>query len=93
MRAITAAIALSLLIPGCGETVDVAGLPSTDGHTEWDSFELEGPAPGHGDTFRIIYTNDLARSYTGAGAYPDGSVIVKEILERGSGRVLPGHAR
>lgn len=85
-RPVTMAIlALTLLAAGCGESVDTAGLPSTDGFTDWHQVQVEGDAPGHGDSFRIIYVNDVARSYTGAGRYPPGSVIVKEIREAGGG--------
>lgn len=76
------AIALALLT-ACGEAVDTADLPSIDGYDSWHRVDVEGEAPGHGDTYRIIYANDAARGYTGGGEYPVGAVIVKEI--RGAG--------
>lgn len=68
-----------LALAGCaGEPLDVE--PPGD-YTSWGRIETEGPAPGHGDTFRVIYANDVARTFAG-GAYPEGSILVKEIYER-----------
>lgn len=74
-----------------GTTVDTSGLESVDGYAEWDQFETQGPAPGHGDTYRLIYTNFLARYYAHAGRYPLGSVIVKEVHDNADGS--PGDLR
>ena len=67
-----------LVLAGCAEPVDVE--PPGD-YTSWARIETDGPAPGHGDTIRVIYANDIARSYAG-GPYPVGSILVKEIYER-----------
>ena len=50
-------------------------------YTSWKRIDVTGEAPGHGDTYRIIYANDVATDpasplYIG---YPEGSIIVKEI--------------
>lgn len=58
---------------------DVSSVPIAD-YESWDKVEpLLGPVPGHGDSYRVMYRNEEARSYTGAGEYPLGSAIVKEI--------------
>ena len=78
----TPLLGLAVLIWGaCSEEVHPEFLSvSIEGYAEWDKVEpLLGPVPGHGDTYRVMYRNDTARSYTGAGTYPLGSAIVKEI--------------
>lgn len=55
---------------------------SIDGYQDWHKIEpLLGPLPAHGDTYRILYVNDIARDYSGAGFYPVGSAMVKEIYD------------
>jgi hypothetical protein len=75
---------LLLLAAGCGEgtVVDVEPVPAD--YTEWFRLDSVGPVPGHGDTYRIIYANDQARTRgtTVVGTYPQGSIIVKEVHER-----------
>lgn len=71
-------LVLIAALAGCGESVDPAGLPSVDGYDTWHRVEVTGPAPGHGDTYRIIYVNEVARAYDG-GRYAPGAVLVKEI--------------
>lgn len=83
-------LALGLQTGACREEIDPDSLSvSIDGYTEWDSIDpLLGDVPGHGNTYRIMYRNDIAQSYTGSGEYPLGSAIVKEIygLEGADGR-------
>jgi len=55
--------------------------PPLGDYTSWHRVDTWGPAPGHGDSYRIIYVNDVARGFTG-GQYPEGSVLVKEIRAR-----------
>lgn len=58
---------------------DVASVPIAD-YESWDKIEpLLGPVPGHGDTYRVMFRNERAREYSGAGEYPLGSAVVKEI--------------
>jgi hypothetical protein len=66
---------------GCGEVVDTSALPPLTGYTDWYQVDSTGPIAGHGDTYRIIYANDQAREYGGAGQYRNGTVLVKEIRE------------
>jgi hypothetical protein len=64
---------------GCGEVVDTSALAPLTGYTDWHRVDSTGPIAGHGDTYRIIYANDQAREYGGAGQYRNGAVLVKEI--------------
>jgi hypothetical protein len=57
-------------------------------YTTWDKIETFGPAPGHGDTYRIIYINDIAR---GMGTSTLGAVLVKEVRTNAGG--TPGDLR
>ena len=73
---------LSLSLGACSEDIDPADVASVpiDDYETWDVVEpLLGPVPGHGDTYRVMYRNEEARRYTGAGEYPLGAAIVKEI--------------
>lgn len=85
-------VALLVLLAGCfpTEEIDPTALSvSIDGYRDWYKVEpLLGPVPGHGDTYRILYVNDVALAYTGGGFYPDGAAMVKEIydLEGEAGR-------
>lgn len=79
-------LALVLLLAGaCGEgtIVDIEPVPSD--YTDWYRVDATGPIPGHGDSYRIIHANDLARERrddSNAYDYPVGSIIVKEIHAR-----------
>lgn len=67
----------ALLAAACGTAV--APEPTGD-YTSWPvRLETYGPAPGHGDTYRVIYANDLL---AGSGPLNLGAVAVKEVYER-----------
>ena len=75
----TFAFTSAALAAACGDAVDLA--PPGD-YTTWERFDVRGPAPGHGDTYRIIYANPtVTQSPSLFGGYPDGSILVKEIHE------------
>ena len=74
------AVALGALAAG-GCTVD-ADPADLDGYLDWHRVETEGELPAHEDTIRDIYVNDAGREYGGTGAYPQGTVIVKEVYAR-----------
>jgi hypothetical protein len=76
---------LALCCLGCGTEIDPAGLPSIEGYESWHKVEVSGFVPGHGDTVRLIFVNDRARTYPHAGRYAVGTVIVKEVRERTAG--------
>lgn len=56
-------------------------------YTSWKRIDTVGDLPGHGDSYRIIYINNVALTYAG-GNYPEGSILVKEI--RGRAGQAPG---
>lgn len=64
-----------------------------DDYTTWKRIDVVGTAPGHGDTYRIIYVDDVAadplQDFT-LGAQP-GATIVKEIRDNDGG--TPGALR
>jgi Cytochrome P460 len=66
---------------------DVSPEPLGD-YRSWKRIDTYGEIPGHSDSYRIIYVNDLALGYAG-GSYPEGSVVVKEIRKR-DGATPPG---
>ena len=72
-------LAAAGMLGACGTAVDSAELEPLTGYTEWHRIDSSGPVPGHGNTYRIIYVNDIARTYSHAGPYPIGSIVVKEI--------------
>ncbi len=83
---------LLVLAAACSEgtVVEVEAVPAD--YTDWYRIDSVGPVPGHGDTYRIIYANEVARLFgteIGEGddrdliyIYPEGSIIVKEVRER-----------
>lgn len=88
LRWITSAVALGVaagLAGGCGggTSVDVTPLPSD--YTSWKRVDTTGDIPGHGDTYRIIYVNDVGQSFPDPPLpreYPVGTIIVKEVHAR-----------
>jgi hypothetical protein len=72
-------IAIALGCAGCFSSLDTDDLPPIDDYDSWYRVDATGDIPDHDDTYRIIYVNDIARSYGGVGDYPIGSVIIKEI--------------
>lgn len=89
-------LAVALLVataPGClVEEVDTSSLTSVDGYETWFRLDVAGDLPGHGESYRVIYVDDVARSYPHAGRYPVGTTIVKEVraLEHVEGAPVPG---
>lgn len=69
-------------LAGCGTEIDPTGLPTIDGYTTWPQFTKKGDIPGHPDSVRVIYKNEVAAAYPHAGRYPLGTVIVKEIFNK-----------
>ena len=89
MRTAIIALMAALATAACGEAVD---LPPPGDYTTWERFDFLGPAPGHGDSYRIIYANDIATNDAPLfGGYPEGSILVKEIRDNDDGQ--PGALR
>jgi hypothetical protein len=83
--------ALLLLVTACA--ADPADVPAVGDYTQWKQIVTTGNAPGHGDTYRVIYFNAIAENYDydgtgmrplpeGERGYPEGSVVVKEVYNR-----------
>ena len=64
---------LALALAACTDAVTP---PPLGDYTTWYRVDTYGPAPGHGDSYRVIYVNDIART---AGPLEDGAALVKEI--------------
>ncbi len=74
----------------CGDPVTPEPLGD---YTAWKRLDTYGELPGHGDSYRIVYANDVALTFAG-GNYPEGSVLVKEIRARaGADGAEPGDLR
>ncbi len=79
------ALVASAAVAGCGDVVDpvASDLPSAEGYSAWDHFDYYGNIAGHGESWRAVFVNSKGRSFGGAGRYPVGTVIVKEIRNLG----------
>jgi hypothetical protein len=84
------AAALLLAVTACAVPVDPEPLGD---YTTWKRLDVRGPAPGHGDTYRVIYVNPIAADPAASltGGYPDGAIVVKEIRDDVAG--APGDLR
>lgn len=80
-----ALVLLGAGLAACGEIVDA---PDLGDYTSWHRVDTYGDIPGHGDTYRVIYVNDIARTQ---GTTAKESVIVKEIRDNDDG--APGDLR
>lgn len=68
--------ALGLLaLTACTESISPEPLGD---YTAWAHIDTYGPAPGHGDTYRRIYVNDMAR----LGTKEVGAILVKEVYDK-----------
>ncbi len=86
----TARLGWVVVLAACTEAVDPAPLGD---YTTWKRVDVTGEAPGHGDTYRIIYANDIASEpdATLEKGYPEGAILVKEIRDEIDG--TPGALR
>jgi hypothetical protein len=77
-------------VTACAEPVSPE--PLCD-YTGWKRLDVQGPAPGHGDTYRIIFANPIAADpdQEFLDGYADGAVLVKEIRDNDDGS--PGALR
>lgn len=85
---------LAMIVLGTTGCLSKAVSPDPTGdYTQWTKkIVATGELPGHwGDTYRIIFANEIATKYAG-GAYPDGTILVKEIhdLDLVNGVPAPG---
>jgi hypothetical protein len=79
-----------LALAGCAESVDVD--PIGD-YTGWKRVDVRGDAPGHTNSYRVIYANDLAAdpAQPFVVGYQEGSIFVKEVRDDDDGQ--PGDLR
>lgn len=74
---------LALLVAGCvpgQESFDPTSIGSIAGYTAWTyGGYFTDPVPGHGDSVRDVYVNDVGAGYTHGGRYPVGTILVKEV--------------
>ena len=84
MRTLMWMVGMVALVAAC--KTPVSPEPIGD-YTTWKRIDVTGVAPGHSDTYRIIYINDVAANPTAdlRLGFPLGSVIVKEIRENVDG--------
>lgn len=77
-------------LAGCSEPVSPEPLGD---YTTWKRLDVTGKAPGHADSYRVIYINDLAADPTQSLTlgYQEGSIVVKEIRDNVDG--MPGDLR
>jgi hypothetical protein len=75
------ALALGAGLAGCGAPV-VEPEPIPDDYVDWYRVDATGRVAGHGDSYRIIYVNEVGTGFPGSGRYGEGTVIVKEIRDR-----------
>lgn len=68
-------IAIALCACG-GGTLELDPLGN---YTAWKRIDTRGFTPGHGDTYRIIYVNDLASQVGGQRSV--GAILVKEVYD------------
>ena len=75
-----------LLLASCGIAVDVE--PVTDYESWGPPIVVTGKAPGHADSYRAIYANDLARDSMQSFVlgYQEGSIFVKEVRDNNNGQ-------
>ncbi len=77
-------VAAAAALVACAEPVTPEPLGD---YTTWARLEVQGPAPGHGDTYRIIFANSTATdpAQDFREGYADGAILVKEIRDPGGG--------
>lgn len=81
-RATVAALVFAMV--SCAEPVSPEPLGD---YASWKRFDVQGAAPGHGDTYRIIYANAIAADpdQDFIDGYAAGAILVKEIRDNMNG--------
>lgn len=83
---------LLAMLAGCAS--EIADVEPVGDYTAWKRIDTYGDAPGHGNTYRIIYINPVAELYdvppvegqpTIPFGHKDGAIVVKEVRDRVSG--------
>jgi cytochrome P460 len=81
---------LVIALAACSQPVDPEPLGD---YTAWKRIDITGDAPGHSNSYRMVYVNPIAADPSASFrlGYPEGSIIVKEIHELVDG--APGDLR
>jgi len=80
---------LLIAAAGCSESISPDPLGDyANPDAGWSRMDTSGPAPGHGDTYRIIYANPIAQN---SGTTILGAALVKEVFDDAGG--APGPLR
>lgn len=80
--------ALLLVFAGAcvGNAVDDTIDPAE--YRTWKKVATSGDLPGHGGpSYRIIYASPEATTFEGAGQYPEGTRLVKEVYDHEGGKL------
>ena len=81
-------VGLAVSLASLAACTDAVSPPELGDYTSWYRVETFGNAPGHGDTYRIIYVNDIART---SGTTERDAILVKEVRDNLDGQ--PGDLR
>lgn len=74
---------LAMLCLAGAACTDAVSPPELGDYTSWYRVETSGNVPGHGDSYRIIYVNDVART---RGTTERDAVLVKEVHDNDQGQ-------
>jgi hypothetical protein len=70
---------LLLALAACDQSISPEALDDYENpDAGWHRIETYGPAPGHDNTYRIIYANPIARTN---GTTTLGAILVKEVFD------------
>lgn len=81
--AVALSAALVLGAVACGGRKVVEPTPVPEDYTSWSRIDTTVPVPGHGDTYRIIYANDIAE-LRGVAVFEPGLDASPDDLDGGS---------
>jgi len=82
-RSRASALATVAGLAGLTACTDAVSPPELGDYTTWHHVDTVGNAPGHGDTYRIIYVNDIART---RGTTARDAILVKEVHDNVDGQ-------
>jgi hypothetical protein len=79
-RARALGLGVAVLAACGGSEVDVDPIPADYAET-WYRVDATGALPGHGDSYRVIYANDVLHAWNGGGPVPVGAIALKEVRD------------
>ena len=87
MKTRTLMLLAALAAAACGDPVVDVDKGELLGYEDWKRVDVWGEVGGHGDTYRIIYANDVAEDrYSNnngdPGEWKPGAILIKEIRDR-----------